>query len=120
MVRAGLLVRIDVLDASEELAAQWGLSSQSVWGMSPFCGDASDEVWSRFDPRLFLKDSAGEPSRVQAAFRAAYQLPQVNLVAVGSDNPAHLYELTQALRYEVDTEKILSYRGLLRAQGVTS
>ncbi|MFI9629094.1 aldo/keto reductase [Streptomyces sp. NPDC052042] len=119
MVRAGLLVTIGVLDAGEELAARWGLSSQGVWGMSPFCGDAADEVWSRFDPRLFLKDPPGGLSRVQAAFRAAYQLPQVSLVAVGSDNPAHLHELIQALRYEVDTETILSYRGLLRAQGVT-
>ncbi|MDT0345206.1 hypothetical protein [Streptomyces litchfieldiae] len=56
--------------------------------MSSFGGSASAPVWDRIDPRVFLRDSAGL-SRVQAAFLAAHHLPEVDVLAVGTDEPAH-------------------------------
>ncbi|MGW0731820.1 hypothetical protein [Streptomyces sp. NPDC002851] len=88
--------------------------------MGPFGGNAADEVWIRFDPRIFVKDPASQLSTLQAAFRTAYYLPQVSKVAVGSDHTTHLRELLEALRYEVDTKKVRSHRGLLRGRGVAT
>ena len=114
MIRSGLLVGIDALDAAEALTGRWKPSE--VWGMSPFGGDAGAAVWDTVDPRLFLQGRDDECSRPQAAFRAAYGLPPVEAVAVGTDNPTHLSELLDALRYEIDVAVIHQYRTLLRGR----
>ncbi|MGK4579640.1 aldo/keto reductase [Kitasatospora sp. HPMI-4] len=114
MVRAGLLVGIDTLDAAESFAAQWDLETGSLWGMSPFGGNASDPVWNTFDARHFLQGSDAAVSRTQAAFRAAYHLPRVGTVAVGSDAPDHLRDLLAALDAKVDEQIVLQYRRLLQ------
>lgn len=113
MVRAGLLVGIRTLDATDLLTETWGLDSDRVWGMSPFGGSTRAPVWNRIDPRLFLRNSSGF-SRVQASFRAAYHLPQIQALAVGTDEPAHLGELIAALAGKVDERAISDYRTLLR------
>ena len=113
MVRAGLLVGATMLDAADALTQAWGLEGGKVWGMSPFGGSTSTPVWDRVDPRVFLRDGS-RLSRVQAAFRAAYHLPRVGSVAVGTDVPAHLGELVGALTGEVDERTIQDYRSLLR------
>ncbi|MFF8787056.1 aldo/keto reductase [Streptomyces sp. NPDC015125] len=114
MVRAGLLVGIDALDAADALATLWNLGTGQRWGMSPFGGNASSSVWEALDPRMFLQDPAGGASRIQAAFRAAYVLPRVGAVAVGSDDAVHLRELVAALAYDADDAVITQYRELLR------
>ena len=113
MVRAGLLVGARTLDAADALTKAWRLDSGEVWGMSPFGGSTRAPVWARIDPRVFLRDS-NQLSREQAAFRAAYHLPRVDSVAVGTDEPAHLGELVGALAGEVEERTILEYRSLLR------
>ncbi|MFF8971530.1 aldo/keto reductase [Streptomyces sp. NPDC014995] len=113
MVRAGLLVGARTLDAADALSAAWRLDDGMVWGMSPFGGSTNTPVWDRVDPRVFLRDGANS-SRVQAAFRAAYLLPQVGTVAVGTNEPTHLSELISALACEVDERAIDEYRSLLR------
>ncbi|MFF4179885.1 aldo/keto reductase [Streptomyces sp. NPDC001750] len=113
MVRAGLLVGVRTLDAADALIKAWDLGDDAVWGMSPFGGSASDPVWARIDPRVFLRDTS-RLSRVQAAFLAAYHLPRVASVAVGTDEPAHLGELVDALTGEVEERAIQEYRRLLR------
>ncbi|MFD7506809.1 aldo/keto reductase [Streptomyces sp. NPDC059850] len=113
MVRAGLLVGVRTLGAADALVKAWDLGDGAVWGMSPFGGSVSAPVWARIDPRVFLRDS-GRLSRVQAAFRAAYHLPRVTAVAVGTDEPAHLGELVGALAGEVEERTIGEYRRLLR------
>lgn len=113
MVRAGLLVGIRTLDAADTVAAAWGLDQGAVWGMSPFGGSTNAPVWDRIDPRVFLRDSNGL-SRIQAAFRAAYELPKVGALAVGTDDPAHLGDLIGALSRQVDGRAIDNYRNLLR------
>ncbi|MBK6016802.1 aldo/keto reductase [Streptomyces sp. MBT53] len=113
MTRAGLLVGARTLDAADALTKAWGLSGGEVWGMSPFGGSTSDSVWARIDPRVFLRDG-GRLSRMQAAFRAAYHLPRVGSVAVGTDEPAHLGELVGALAGEAEERTIEEYRSLLR------
>lgn len=114
MVRGGLLTGIDVLEASEALAAQWDLDSGQLWGMSPFGGNATDPLWGRLNPRVFIQDPGPGLSAVQAAFRAAYWLPRVGRIAVGTDDPSHLRELVDVLRYEADARNIRTYRQLLR------
>ncbi|MEU6403702.1 aldo/keto reductase [Streptomyces sp. NPDC046985] len=113
MVRAGLLVGTRTLESAEALTRAWALEHDQVWGMSPFGGAGSDAVWSRFDPRVFLRDGR-RFSRAQAAFRAAYRLPRVDTVAVGTDDPAHLRELVGALAGEVDDRTVQEYRRLLK------
>ncbi|GAA3375657.1 hypothetical protein GCM10020367_44310 [Streptomyces sannanensis] len=113
MVRAGLLVGARTLDAADALIKEWDLGDGMVWGMSPFGGSAGAPVWARIDPRVFLRDSS-RLSRVQAAFRAAYHFPRVDSVAVGTDEPAHLGELVDALAGEVEERTIEEYRRLLR------
>ncbi|MGP3991661.1 aldo/keto reductase [Streptomyces sp. 3N207] len=111
MVRSGLLVRAGILEAAELLTAR--LRPSQVWGMSPFGGSTAEDVWGRFDPRVFLRE-AEQATATQAAFRAAYRLPAVDAVAVGTDNPAHLRELVDALALEVDEDVVGQYRRLLR------
>ncbi|MEU4174704.1 aldo/keto reductase [Streptomyces sp. NPDC026589] len=113
MVRAGLLVGVEVLEAAETLVTRWKPSQ--VWGMSPFGGSTTEALWERFDPRIFLRRSA-PATKVQAAFRSAYELPRVGAVAVGTDSIEHLRELVGALAYEVDDQVVLEYRQLLRAR----
>lgn len=117
MIRSGLLVGIETLDAAESLAGGWNLPDTARWGMSPFGGSVTDPVWGRLDPRIFLgPDAAPECSPIQAAFRAAYFLPRVGSVAVGSDDPAHLRELVASLGVEVNEGTVARYRRLLRDQ----
>ncbi|SES38694.1 Predicted oxidoreductase [Streptomyces qinglanensis] len=111
MVRCGLLVRTEVLESAELLAAKLGPSQ--LWGMSPFGGGAADSVWERFDPGVFLRE-AERATVMQAAFRAACRLPEVDAVAVGTDNPVHLRELVGSLALEVDEEVVIRYRRLLQ------
>lgn len=113
MVRSGLLVGVDVLEAAEAIAARWRPSR--VWGMSPFGGSTSEAVWGRFDPRIFLRDAL-PATRVQATFRSAYSLPRVDAVAVGTDNVEHLRELVEALSYQVDDQVVQEYWQLLQAR----
>ncbi len=113
MVRAGLLVGIRTLDAADALIRAWDLDPSEVWGMSPFGGSTSDVVWAKIDPRVFLGGNR-QLSCVQAAFIAAYHLPRVDTVAVGTDEPAHLGELVGALGGEVEKGTIQEYRSLLR------
>lgn len=114
MVRGGLLAGIDVLEASEALAARWDLGTAQLWGMSPFGGRATDPLWGKLDPRVFIQGPDDSLSAVQAAFRTAYWLPRAGRIAVGTDDPSHLRELVDALRYEADASSLLTYRQLLR------
>lgn len=113
MVRAGLLASLPVLDAADRLTTAWGLGEEQVWGMSPFGGSTRAPIWDRIDPCLFLPPNCGL-SPLQAAFRTAFHLPRVTTMAVGTDNRAHLGELTDALACDVDEQAIREYRCLLR------
>ncbi|MFE1770249.1 aldo/keto reductase [Streptomyces sp. NPDC059008] len=115
MVRAGLLVGIRTLDATDALTKAWSLTENAVWGMSPFGGSARTPVWEKIDPRLFIQGDSGL-SRIQAAFRTAFHLPRVSAVAVGTDDPTHLGELIGALAGQVDERAIRDYRSLLRGR----
>lgn len=111
---AGLLAGIATLDAAQTLAEQWQLGMEARWGMSPFGGSTSSAVWEAVDARMFLQPEHRGASRVQAAFRAAYHLPSVATVAVGSDDAEHLRELIDALHLNASEATVRQYRKLLR------
>ncbi|WP_435059969.1 aldo/keto reductase [Streptomyces sp. bgisy060] len=113
MIRAGLLVGADVLEAAEALVRRW--KPVQVWGMSPFGGSTSEPAWQKFDPRIFLRD-AQSATPVQAVYRSAFRLPPVDAVAVGTDNATHLRDLVDALVFEVDDQVVQEYRRLLHAR----
>ena len=117
MVRAGLLVGIEILEAAEALITRW--RPAAVWGMSPICGGKAGPVWEKFDPRIFLHNSP-PATAAQAALQAAFHLPVVDAVAVDTDNPAHLRELTEALAYEVDDQVVREYRHVLAFAGIAA
>ncbi|MFI6580028.1 aldo/keto reductase [Embleya sp. NPDC050493] len=115
MVRAGLLAGIEVLDTADLLAIRWQIDRQRFWGMSPFGGSTTSEVWSRVDPRIFLRDPQSA-TRIEAAFRVSYHLPGVSRMAVGADDPDHLRALVKSLKVLPHTERLSAYRGGLRAR----
>ncbi|OKJ02775.1 hypothetical protein AMK18_08800 [Streptomyces sp. CB01249] len=114
MVRAGLLVGGEILDASETLVSRWRPSA--LWGMSPFGGSTTEGVWKRFDPRVFV-EAPQDCSRAQAAFRAAFHLPCVDAMAAGTNDAAHLEELSNSLTHEVNVAAIAQYRRLAARNG---
>ena len=115
MVRCGLTVGASTLDAAEMLRRKWNLPAEALWGMSPFGGAATDPVWEKFNSRAFLcSESPLAYSPMQAAFRAAFYLPEVNSVAVGADNPLHLRELIESFTAKVHQRNVAQYRELLR------
>ncbi|MFJ2111933.1 hypothetical protein ACIOEX_08475 [Streptomyces sp. NPDC087850] len=114
MVRAGLLVGVEILDATQAVRASW--NPTTVWGMSPFGGSTTQTVWETFDPRPFLHGPRDGHSWTQAAFRIAFHVPAVDAVAVSTDNPAHLRELTEALHLNINERAADRYHRHLRQQ----
>ncbi|WP_342211077.1 aldo/keto reductase [Streptomyces sp. AC1-42T] len=110
MVRAGFLVGSEILDAIETVAAGWRASA--LWGMSVFGGSTSEPIWERFDPQVFMQVAQGS-SPVQAAFRAAFHLPEVEAVVAGTNQDTHLGELVASLGHEVNRAAVAEYRQLL-------
>ncbi|MFJ9188293.1 MULTISPECIES: aldo/keto reductase [Streptomyces] len=110
MVRAGLFVGAEILNASETLVSRWQPSA--LWGMSPFGGSTTEPIWKRFDPRIFM-GTGQDCSPGQAAFRAAFHLPEVDAVAAGTSKTEHLEELINSLAREVNVAAITQYRQLL-------
>jgi pyridoxine 4-dehydrogenase len=119
MVRVGLLVSAEILDASERLATWLGLDAHARWGMSPYGGQATHAVWDEVDARQFLRRSQ-DCSRIPAAFRVAYELPQVSRVAVSTRSVEHLAEMVAATALDADDNRIARYRSLLRAKTLTT
>jgi aryl-alcohol dehydrogenase-like predicted oxidoreductase len=117
MVRAGLLVCAEILDASERLATWFDLAEHARWGMSPYGGDATHPVWEQINARQFL-ETGQACSPISAAFRVAYELPQVSRMAVGASSVEHLAELVAARALDTNGNRITRYRSLLRAKTV--
>lgn len=114
MVRAGLLARAEALDQADQLFEVMNVPLSGRWGMSPYGGHASDALWNEVNARTLL-DGAPPCNQYQAAFRLAYELPVVQRVAVGTNNPEHLRELVTSTAFPVRDETISTYRTLLRA-----
>ncbi|MFF4648166.1 aldo/keto reductase [Streptomyces sp. NPDC001389] len=112
MVRAGLAVRGEALDAAERFTAELGAGDR--WGMAPFAGNPNDPVWSKVDAGVFLEPGQSA-SRIQAGLAAAFALPAVSRIAVGTSSPQHLDELAAAVRYTASSVVVAEYRELLRA-----
>ena len=117
MVRAGLTVPATVLDAAEHLVAV--LRPERVWGMAPFGGDSADPIWSSVDTGMFLTPGQ-QASPLQAAVAAAFAIPSVQRLAVGTSRPEHLAELVAACGLAVSPQRVASYRELLRRRDSVS
>lgn len=113
MVRAGLLVRADVLDEADRLFDVLKVPLSGRWGMSPYGGVASDAIWTKVNA-LAMLDGAPSSTPHQAAFRVAYELPAVQRVAVGTNDPDHLRQLATAATFEVNHDHVSVYRKLLQ------
>jgi pyridoxine 4-dehydrogenase len=118
MVRVGLTVRSEILDASERLTTWFGLGADARWGMSPYGGQPTHPVWDEVDARQFLT-TGQDCSPIPAAFRVSYELPQVSRVAVGTSTTEHLAELVAATALDTNDNRIARYRSLLRAKVLT-
>lgn len=112
MVRAGLLVTDAGLAAGQALGDRFRLPNSARFGMSPFGGDTSRDIWRSVDPRLFLAPGH-TASRLQAALRVAFDLPGCGLLAVGASSAAHLREAVDAADLRVDGDQLAGYRTLL-------
>lgn len=113
MVRAGLLVDPDGLDDADRLFTLLKVPAEGRWGMSPFGGNARQQVWDEIDARVHMAGGA-MCTKAQAAFRTAFSLPTVDRIAVGTENLTHLRELVMASTLRVDEGTVSTYRGLLR------
>lgn len=114
MVRCGLLAPAQVLDIADELAGRLG--SPQLWGMAPFAGRTSDPVWSTVDTSQFLEPSQ-QATPLQAGFAAAFTLPHVARIAVGTQRLDHLDELIAARSLAVNADNVTRYRTLIRRAG---
>ncbi|WP_186382785.1 aldo/keto reductase [Amycolatopsis rhizosphaerae] len=112
LLRAGLTVAAPILDAAEHLCRILDIAPEKRWGMSPFSGTTTDPAWSALDLRAFFAADQ-ECSTPQAAFRLAYELPQVSRVAVSTSNSTHLQELVAATRLTIRGEAVSRYRNLV-------
>jgi pyridoxine 4-dehydrogenase len=111
MVRSGLMAPAAVLDAADQLAQE--LKPGELRGMAPLGGHAGDPVWSQIDTTMFLTPGQ-DASRIQAAVAAAFAVPEVAAVAAGTGDPAHLAQLADAARLDVNPAAIAQYRALIR------
>jgi aryl-alcohol dehydrogenase-like predicted oxidoreductase len=113
VVRCGLAVPARILAASERFIRE--LQPREVRGMSPFAGNTSDPIWSKVDPARFLTPTsrAKQPSYIQAAFAAAFALPRVSAIAVGTHDAHHLGQLCDATALQADPDTVARYRALL-------
>lgn len=112
LLRSGLAASEPVLTAGEQLCRLLGVPSQGRWGMSPFGGNTTDEAWHTANLRAFLTPGQ-QCSNLQAAFRVAFELPQVARVTVGTSSLEHLRDLTAATELVVNDAAIGRYRELL-------
>jgi hypothetical protein len=104
-----------VMDAADRLAELLHVGRDSRWGMSPFGGDTRLPFWETVNISSLL--SAQRPSdTVQAAFRLAYELPEVDRVSVSLNHPTHMAQLIEATRLSIDPMMIERYRDLLRSR----
>jgi pyridoxine 4-dehydrogenase len=110
MIRAGLSVSAHQLALSEELIN--ALAPRTVWGMSPFAGTAADPIWRDVNARQFLQPGQ-DCTDHQAVFRTAFALPNVDRIAVGTNNTGHLHELAAATELHLNDEVLARYRELL-------
>ncbi|WP_370374735.1 aldo/keto reductase [Catenulispora sp. GP43] len=114
MIRVGLMVPTDVLDAAEQLAGQ--AKPVKLRGMAPLGGHGSESAWTGVDPAAVFLHPGQNANRIQAAVAAALHLPAVDAVAAGTGSSDHLIELVQAVRLDVDQHAIEQYRTLIRAR----
>jgi aryl-alcohol dehydrogenase-like predicted oxidoreductase len=112
MVRAGLMVPADVLDAAEQLAEQ--IRPAELRGMAPLGGHSDNPIWNQIDPAALFLAPGQQANRLQAAVAVAFALPGVQAVAVGTGNSAHLAELAAAAGLDVNPGAIEQYRTLIR------
>ncbi|MGH4009120.1 MAG: hypothetical protein ACRDTH_13360 [Pseudonocardiaceae bacterium] len=63
---------------------------------------------------------ARQLSSTSAAFRVAYELPQVSQVALSTSSAEHLTELVAATMLDADDHRIARYRSLLRTKALTT
>jgi pyridoxine 4-dehydrogenase len=87
--------------------------------MSPYGGQTTHPVWDEVDARQFL-ETGQDCSPIPAAFRVAYELPQVSRIAVSTSSGEHLAELIAAAALDTDDNRIDRYRSLLRAKALTT
>ncbi len=120
MVRCGLTVPARVLVAAEQFIME--VQPHEVRGMSPFGGNTADPIWSKVDPARFLEPAsrAKEPSRFQSAFAAAFALPRVSAVAVGTGDVSHLRQLCDAAGLQAEPDTVARYRALLTQRSTLS
>ena len=117
MSRAGLMVPAVVLNAADRLAKC--LAPARRWGMAPFGQDTTAPVWQAVDTTVFLTPGQ-EASRIEAAFVAAFELPAVSRIAVGTRRADHLTQLSHARLLETAPGTITTYRHLLRSRVTVS
>lgn len=116
MVRAGLSLTTEQLDAGEGLGWELNLDADQLWGMSPFGGSTREPAWTTTDLSSFLLPER-DHTPVQAAFRLAFELPHCTRLAVGSGNKQHLSELCAATQLELNLVAVDKYRELIATPG---
>ncbi|WP_131769690.1 aldo/keto reductase [Candidatus Protofrankia californiensis] len=115
MHRSGVLVSSAVMEATDSLAELLRVGVDGRWGMSPFGGDTRLPFWDTLSVGSLLS-MQGPYNPVEAAFRLAYELPNVERVSVSLNDPMHLAQLVEATRLSVDPVMLERYRKLLRSR----
>ena len=114
ITRAGLGVGADTMAMVVRCrdAVRWpGIEFR---GMAPFGGSRAAILLGAADLTPFVSVPA---TNAQAALRVSFELPEVEMVALGTDDPAHMREAMAACAMEVDREQVSAYRDILVRAG---
>jgi pyridoxine 4-dehydrogenase len=113
MTRAGLSLSADAMAAANHCrdAVMW--PGIELRGMAPFGGSRAARLLRATDLTPFV---GGPSTNAQAALRVSFELPEVEMVAIGTSNPAHMREAVVACTMEIDHEQVSAYRDILSVQ----
>lgn len=111
MVRAGLTCPWPILEAADAFSET--VRPRERWGMAPFGHSTRDPIWTAVDASVFLPADR-RSSAVEAALAAAFSLPAVSRIAVGTTHRDHLAQLQRYRMTKADEAVIWRYRDLLR------
>lgn len=113
MTRAGLSVSAPIMAAARRCRDAVAWPGIEFRGMAPLGGSRATRLLHATDLTPFVD---GPATNAQAALRVSFELPEVSMIALGTNDPAHLHDAMVACDMEVDAEQISMYCDVLSAQ----
>jgi aryl-alcohol dehydrogenase-like predicted oxidoreductase len=113
MTRAGLSVGPSDMAAIELCRDALAWPGIEHRGMAPLGGARrAPHLLRAADLTSFVRDEA---TNAQAAVRASFELPRVDLITIGTSDAVHLQQAVAACAMDIDETRLTAYRDILHA-----